>query len=53
VKLLRNAVASLLIFFRNASSICMGRIPPMAITGVAEPVCVPGAIAAMSAERRM
>src|SRR5216117_3981261 len=37
---------------RNTSSICCGN-PPIAMMGEAAPACVPGAIAAISAESRM
>ena len=51
-KLRRKAVASLLIFLRRTSSMGMETQPGKKI-GVAAPVRVPGAIAAISAESRI
>ena len=45
-------MASLRIFFLSVSSTLIGT-PPTASSGEAAPVCVPGAMAAMSAESRM
>ncbi len=52
VKLRKNAVASLLIFFRNISSTGTEN-PPGSRMGVEAPVCVPGAMAATSAESKI